>query len=799
MIAASESGEHGDLQDYINNLIRLQATPEIHNGQDSSQIVNTLLNLLVNLLSLDFAYARVSDVITGQAAEFVSLSHVRNPPLEAQEIGRALGQWLTNKSANLAQTIPNLAGECEVRIAPFNLGPRDELGMLVAGSKRKDFPTPKEVLLLRVGADQALSGLQGVRRRNDITEQKRAANALRISEEHFRHYFELGLIGMAITSPTKGILEVNDEFCRMLGYERKELLQKTWAEMTHPEDLAADVAAFNRVMAGECDGYSLDKRWIRKDGRIIESIMAAKCQRCPDRSVDYFVGLVLDTTARRHTEKELRRSEQYLAEGQRISHTGSWGWTVDSGEVIWSRETYRIFGVNPSEEVPSYNFAMQRVHAADRERVEKEVQRAAREWNDFRIEFRIQLADGTIKHLEAMGHPVHNGKTRSGEFIGVVMDVTERKQAEEKIRESEHRFRLLVESIPHHVWSFPTDWSVGYCNQRLMDYTGLTPEELRQGGWEALHPDDVERAKKAWQTAMTEGTEFQMEQRIRGRDDNYRRFFCRGIVVKDEHGRPMEWFGTNTDIEDHRRAEEALHKLQEELARLSRIATMGEMAASIAHEINQPLGAIVNNSNVCLRLMADRPPQDTSLHEALKDIVKDANRASAILSRIRNMIKCSPPERTLLQFNDILADVLALAQRELAERRIRIRIELPGGLPAIYGDRIELQQVLLNLVMNASEAMRAEPDERRVLTFGGRRGDLEGQPAVMITVRDLGEGFNPADAERLFDAFFTSKAHGMGLGLRISRSIIEQHGGRLWATVNEEGGATFVCVLPAET
>ena len=183
---------------------------------------------------------------------------------------------------------------------------------------------------------------------HEIAELKRAEEALRASEERFRRYFELGLIGMAMTSPTKGILEVNDELCRILGYERSELLQKTWAEMTHPDDLAADVAQFNRVMVGEIDGYTMDKRWIRKDGAIIDSIMSARCMRRADGSVEYFVGLVLDTTERKRAEEKLRRSEANLAEGQRISQYGQLVRESITGEIYWSQELLRIFGL-PTE------------------------------------------------------------------------------------------------------------------------------------------------------------------------------------------------------------------------------------------------------------------------------------------------------------------------------------------------------------------------------------------------------------------------------------------------------------------
>ncbi len=176
----------------------------------------------------------------------------------------------------------------------------------------------------------------------DMIERKRAEDALRASEERFRRYFELGLIGMAMTSPTKGILEVNDELCRILGYERYELLQKTWAEITHPDDLAADVAQFKRVVAGEIDGYSLDKRWIRKDGAVIDSIMSARCMRRADGSVEYFVGLVLDTTERRRAEEKLRRSEAYLTEAQRLSHTGIGRGMLPTGEIFSSQELLRI-------------------------------------------------------------------------------------------------------------------------------------------------------------------------------------------------------------------------------------------------------------------------------------------------------------------------------------------------------------------------------------------------------------------------------------------------------------------------
>jgi PAS domain S-box-containing protein len=649
---------------------RLLREAELH------PLLEEVLNATIALQSADFGNVQLYNQRT-QTLEIVAqcgfgqefLDHFSSVNESGAACGRALKRAerviiedvLTDPDFAPHRAIAASAGFRAVQSTPLFSRSGEPLGIVSTHFRQPHRPSERELRLTDLYALQAA----------EIIERKHAEGALRASEERFRRYFELGLIGMAMSSPTKGILEVNDELCRILGYQRSELLQKNWAEITHPDDLAADVAQFNRVMAGEIEGYSLDKRWIRKDGRVIDSIMVAKCMRRADGSVDYSVGLVLDTT--------------------------------------------------------------------------------------------------------------------------------ERKRAEEKLAESERRFRQLAESIPHHVWSFRRDDSVGYWNQRLIGYTGLTEEELGSGGWPALHPDDVARVKSAWEKARAHGTAYEMEQRMRGRDGRYRRFMCRAQASRDAQGRPIEWFGTNTDVEERRQAEEALHKAQVDLAHLTRVTTMGELAASIAHEMNQPLGAIVNNGNVCLRLLSQASSRNDEALEALSDIVNDANRASAIIGRIRAMTQRTLPEETSLQLRDVIADVLALAHRELAEHRIEVRTGLPEDLPRVSGDRVQLQQVLLNLVMNGIEAMRGVEDERRILTIAGQRDKSAGQPSVRITVQDLGSGIEAENMEHLFEAFYSTKPHGMGMGLRISRSIVEAHGGRLWAAPNAGPGAAFFFVVPAES
>lgn len=225
---------------------------------------------------------------------------------------------------------------------------------------------------------------------------------------------------------------------------------------------------------------------------------------------------------------------------------------------------------------------------------------------------------------------------------------------------------------------------------------------------------------------------------------------------------------------------------------------IGELTASIAHEVNQPLGSIVNNGNACIRFLASKRGAPDEVLEALSDIVNDANRASAILARIRALTKRSALEKTSFQLKDVIADVLSLAHRELDESRITARTELAEDLPIVSGNRIELQQVFLNLVRNGIEAMSAVEDERRTMTICAQVDELGGKPAVLITVEDFGCGFRPEETDRLFEPFYTTKPHGMGMGLRISRSIVEAHNGCLWATPNEGPGATLWCLLPTE-
>lgn len=371
----------------------------------------------------------------------------------------------------------------------------------------------------------------------------------------------------------------------------------------------------------------------------------------------------------------------------------------------------------------------------------------------------------------------------------------ERKRAEEALRASERTLRELTETIPQMLWSADADGTIDYCNQRVLDYTGLSPEQVREAGWmKSVHQDDVEKMKQAWRAAVSTGEPFQYEFRGRRAVDNaYRWCITSALPLRDHERRVIKWFGTVVDMHDWREAQQALQVTQAELARVSRVTTMGELAASIAHEVNQPLTAVTNNSNACLRLLAAGNLQPEVLRRVLEEIVADGTRASTVVAQIRGFIKKTPTEKSKLDINGVIQDVLTLTDRELHENQVLLERQLAKALPLVLADRVQLQQVLLNLIMNGIEAMAAVTNRTRSLCMQSR---IDESGHVLVAVRDSGTGLS-SEAHRLFNPFFTTKANGMGMGLAISRSLIEGHNGRLWATPNSPHGAVFSFTLPA--
>ncbi len=369
-----------------------------------------------------------------------------------------------------------------------------------------------------------------------------------------------------------------------------------------------------------------------------------------------------------------------------------------------------------------------------------------------------------------------------------------RKRAEEAVRASAQDLALIIETIPALVWCAAPDGELTYVNRRVLDYTGTSLGALAKLGWlNFLHPDDVEATMRAWSHAVATGQPHEVQYRLRRSDGSYRWFHVLGEALRDSDGRILRWYGLLIDIDDRKNMEDALRRTQTRLSRATQVATVGELAASIAHEINQPLAAVVANGHACLRWLSAQPPSLAKAYEAAERIVRDGKEAGEVIRRIRALFRRGPLEKVVLDLNEVIAEVLRLLSGEVAKRRVIVKTDLETNLPPVLGDRVQLQQLVLNLLLNGMEAMDRVFDRPKGLSI---RSKLQAGSIVLVEIRDCGVGLE--DPEKIFEAFFTTKENGLGIGLAICRSIIEAHDGRLWAVSGDSTGSTFCFTLPTQ-
>lgn len=545
------------LQRSVNDLVSVLALPAIWIGVEPSKIVRSLLDALIGMLRLDLVYVRLKDPIGIAPIEMARTTGSRTPAARPQEIGALLGPWLEADPQLWPERIQNPEGDGELSIEPLRLGLLGEIGIIVAGSRRTDFPRQTEKLILSVAANQAAIGLQGARL---LSEQKRVANDL-----------------------------------------DQRVAQRT-------EELAA-------------------------------------------------------------ANEELRRSEAFLAEAQRLSSTGSFSWRVATDEIIWSEQLYRIFEFDQSTPV-TLEQIRSRIHPDDIPLLGDMIERARAGGGDFEYEHRLRMPDGSVKHVHLIAHATRD-KDGALEYIGAAQDVTRR-----------------------------------------------------------------------------------------------------------------------------RLSEAALAKARSELAHVARITSLGVLTASIAHEVNQPLAAIVTNGQTGLRWLNRPEPNIGKARELTERVVADARRASEIIDRIRAMAAGRAPEQTLLSLDDVVEQALIFLRHEFQSKSTSVSLEPAPALPQVVGDRTQLQQVIVNLAINAVQAMAQSGSARRIICVRTMPSD---PASVCCLIEDSGPGIDPAHLPHLFDTFFTTKDAGMGMGLPISRSIIEAHGGRIRADNDSTlGGARFRFELPCQ-
>jgi PAS domain S-box-containing protein len=453
---------------------------------------------------------------------------------------------------------------------------------------------------------------------------------------------------------------LNKRWLDYTGLSLSEAQGSGWQAAYHREDLARVLKTRSENIAAGTP-YEHEARIRGADG-VYRWFLNRSAPLLDERgSIVKWYGTNTDIEDRKQAEDALHRSEAYLSEAQKLSQTGSFGWDVPSGKIRWSDEAYRIFDYYRTIE-PSIALVLERTHPDDRASLQRLLERVSSDRQNWSVEHRLMMPDGSVKHVHVVAHATSDTPDRL-EYVGALMDVTAAKRAQEK-----------------------------------------------------------------------------------------------------------------------------LHQAQAELAHVTRVTTLGELTASIAHEVNQPLAAVITNGEACLRWLGNERPDLAEARGAVARIIRDGNRASEVIRRLRALTKKTDPHKTPLDINDVVYDVVALVQREVLSHRVRLRFDLDADLPPVFGDQVQLQQVIMNLMMNGIEAMAGVTERPRELLIRSRRHE---GGHVLVAVQDSGIGIDSEHLDRLFTAFFTTKTDGMGMGLSICRSIVEAHGGEVWASLNDGPGATF--------
>jgi PAS domain S-box-containing protein len=365
-----------------------------------------------------------------------------------------------------------------------------------------------------------------------------------------------------------------------------------------------------------------------------------------------------------------------------------------------------------------------------------------------------------------------------------------------QLQRQEQQLRDVINTVPANVWSTSPDGAVDFVNERWRELTGLPLQDALGSSWEAVvHPDDRAEFMAQWRAAVRDGKPMEHEVRVRRADGEYRWLLVRNVPLRDQQGKIAKWYGTSIDIEDRKRAEEErerVRQLQTDLAHVNRVSTLGELTASIAHDVKQPIASAIINARTSLLWLAREQPDLQEARDAILRVVKDNTRGAEIIDRLRSLyMKEGPNERQVIDVNEVACEMLVLLRSEADRHSISMRTELADELPKTEGDRVQLQQVFMNLMLNGIEAMKDTCGELTITSERTSNGQL------LISIRDTGVGLPAKHADQIFNALFTTKSYGTGMGLSISRTIVESHGGRLWASANAERGATFQFTLPA--
>jgi len=821
------------LQRCVNDLVSLLALPAVWSGRQPSQIVQILLDALLKMLSLDFIHVRLNDPVTQISTDLLRTSEHYKLRVSAREINEMVSERIQGDSLKTTSALRTRLGNHNISLFPIPLGLQGEFGVMTVASDRLDFPGQTESLLLSVAANQASIGLGEARL---LGEQKRIANELeqrvgerttglaQANEELKKEIVARRKVEERLLQSEAALQNAFDEIKKSEAKLRRvidtiptlawcnladgpnEFLSKRWHEYTglspeeshgwgwqvafHPADLPALMKTWQEMLVSGEPG-EIEARLRRHDGIYRWFLIRVEPFRDDNGKIDRWYGTSTDIEDRKQVEQALLLSQRNLSSIINTMPTFAWS-ALPDGSADFLNDRWLDYTGLTAEQALGWKW-ISAIHPDD-------VNRLADYWRSImitgepgEIEVRIRRFDGEYRWFLIRANAVRDESGTIVKWYGANTDIDDRKRAEARLEQA--YLRLAEAQRLSKTGSFITDlladdhdWSEEAF--RIFEFdpsTKVTVQMIR----DIVHPEDLPTFDAVIARGMT-GTDVDFVFRIvlpRGAVKHIRGM---ARVMTQIDGHPL-FIGALQDVTENKAAEAALDKARSELAHVARVSTLNALTASIAHEINQPLSGIITNAGTCLRMLNGEPPNIDGARETARRTLRDGNRASDVITRLRALF--TKKEFTLepLDLNEATREVIALSLSDLQRNRVVLRSELSEDLPSVVGDRIQLQQVTLNLLRNASDAMVGVEDRPRQLLIRTQR---EGHDRVRLSVQDAGIGVNSQDLERLFEAFYTTKHGGMGIGLSVSRSIIERHHGRLWAEPNDGPGVTFSFSIP---
>lgn len=808
------------LQSCINNLIEVFALPAKRTGGEAAGFVSRLLETLLDMLDLDFVYARLIE--TEEAPkEFVRFAESLESIVSTHDIGELVKPWLGKFPQNRAHLVNNpfSAGDLSIVISP--LGAEGEFGHIAAASRRFDFPRQTEKLVIEVAVSRALIKLQEARihgrqkpvdaKFNQVEAEgakeelasvserlKRKRAAPEQTEDDLRkgkgelHLVPENVPGLvALLSPTGEVEVVNRALTEYFAQTLAELNQWGTNGSVHPDDLPHVVEVFTRAIA---DGtpYVIQQRFRRFDGVYRWFENSGFPVRDAQGRITRWCVLLTDIDERKRAEEALAASERNLK--LIIDTIPALAWSaLPDGSADYFNQHYLDYIGFSAEQASGWGWTAA-VHPEDREGL-------AAAWKSIMVsgepgeaEGRLRRHDGEYRWFLQRANPMRDDTGRIVKWYGVNTDIEDRKRIEADLKRAYDSFADVqrLSKTGSYIADLVADdltWSDEL--YRIFGFkpgSKLTRKRIRN----TIHPDDLAAYDDIIARGIS-GENFDYQYRIVTRRGIMKHVRGTAFLVERIEGRPL-FVGAIQDVTESVVAQEALDKARSDLAHVARATAMSALTASIAHEINQPLSGIITNASTCVRMLDADPPNIDGARETARRTIRDGSRAADVINRLRDLFKKKDFAVEAVDLNDAAREVLELSRNELQRNRIALRTELDENLPPIAGDRIQLQQVILNLILNAVEAMSEVNDRPRQLTI---KTESNGKEEVKLSVRDLGVGFGTDESEKLFGAFYTTKKSGMGIGLSVSRSIIEKHRGRLWAEPNEGPGVVFSFSIPA--